>query len=949
MRNSGRVGSLTSGGGGAEAFARWIYRSAAALAWVFLLLFLLSPPVAFGADTAPDSLAESSAAPPKTVLIVYSFHEEMPWQNLVRQGLTESLAAMDAPLTVLEESLDAGRFPGPDHTRSFAEYLTRKYADRVIDVVVTESEPAAELLAGNPGLFDGVPHLYVNPSQSVAERVQHGLEGSVLSVRQDIIASFRAMLDVSGARRVAVVGETATPLVRQTVQELRDTYPSTGRGVRVSYLLDLPMADLLRRVRELPSDSAVFYVLIFQDGAGQRFIPFDAVREISAQARVPVFSHWDSLLGSGIVGGYMLSGTQVGRLAARDIGLLLSGRTPASQFKTPRAAFAHMYDWRALTRTGLDMDRLPPGNDIQYREPTFWSEYRYEAIAAGLLFLTLSALIAMLVFALAQRRRALAALEQQRSLLEERVEVRTAELTQAEARLSEAQRIAHIGNWDWHIDVNTLWWSDEIYRIFGVEPQAFPATYDAFLAHVHPDDRDRVQKGVEDALSQTRPYNVTHRIVTPDGVEKYVHEFGEVTRNETGAPVRMIGTVQDITEQVCAEQQMVEAKEAAEKASQAKSEFLASMSHELRTPLNAILGFGQMLQIDKATPLSEKQHDYVRSILDGGDHLLELVNQILDLAKIEAHQAPLSLEAVSANEVVAECIAFTAPIGQSRGIQVFDHFSGGHTVELKTDRLRFKQALLNLLSNAVKYNVDGGNVDVYGRETESGFLRISVVDTGIGIAKEDFGNVFQMFHRLGDDPMVAREGTGIGLVVSKLLIERMAGRIGFDSEKGVGTTFWFELPLASNTQAIIWGDTLRIGIGAIDDDHRQIIESINKLTYRTIDDKDIDEVMDGLLDYAHNHFLREEAVMEACGYPDLENHRAFHADFGLQIDDLAKRWRETHDLAMLDRFREFLSVLWIDHILREDVKIAGYTEGKKRQIDDALRALESENGAPPHS
>jgi signal transduction histidine kinase len=254
-------------------------------------------------------------------------------------------------------------------------------------------------------------------------------------------------------------------------------------------------------------------------------------------------------------------------------------------------------------------------------------------------------------------------------------------------------------------------------------------------------------------------------------------------------------TMLDVTELKNAERELRRAKDGAETANRAKSEFLASMSHDLRTPLNAVLGFAQMLQLETSAPLTEAQRAQVDHIIVGGTHLMELINDILDLAKIEAEQLDLVMETVDAAAVVAECISLSAPLARAEKVSIENRFSGRGEVWLNTDPVRFTQVLLNLLSNAVKYNKAGGKVSVDGEVRANGTLRLEITDTGIGISEADRPRIFQMFQRFGTSATLAREGTGIGLSVSKLLVERMGGSIGFESETGVGSTFWIELPL----------------------------------------------------------------------------------------------------------------------------------------------------------
>ncbi|HEY9081194.1 MHYT domain-containing protein [Magnetovibrio sp.] len=236
-----------------------------------------------------------------------------------------------------------------------------------------------------------------------------------------------------------------------------------------------------------------------------------------------------------------------------------------------------------------------------------------------------------------------------------------------------------------------------------------------------------------------------------------------------------------------------QAKEDAEAANHAKSEFLSSMSHELRTPLNAILGFGQLLDYNPKEPLTPAQKDSVKQIMSGGQHLLNLINDVLDLAKIEAGKVQLSIENVSVKTVLNECLSLTQTLADKRGIRQIVGEGFQTNKDIRVDHTRFKQSLLNLMSNAVKYNKENGSVTLDCHETLDGMLHISVTDTGEGIPEEKYEELFKPFNRL-DAENTEIEGTGIGLTITKQLIERMDGHIGVVSEVGQGSTFWLELP-----------------------------------------------------------------------------------------------------------------------------------------------------------
>ncbi len=499
------------------------------------------------------------------------------------------------------------------------------------------------------------------------------------------------------------------------------------------------------------------------------------------------------------------------------------------------------------------------------------------------------------------------------------------EISKSEARLKTAQHIAHVGSFEWYPDSSELLWSDEHYRLLGLEPRSVTPSLELFQQSIHPDDLLKMQTAHQQAVAGGGNYDCEHRIIWPDGSVHYVHGRGEVIFDANRRAIRMSGTLQDISDSKRAEESLIaakkqadeavrmlftvldtipvrifwkdrnlnylgcnllfakdagktspqeligkddfamswhksaelyrnddgkiierglpklnyeeaqiradgttmwlrtskvplrttegevfgvlgtyeditsrkniersliEARDDAERANQAKSEFLSNMSHELRTPLNAVLGFAQIMQCDNALPIEHKQH--LEEIIKAGKHLLLLINDILDLAKVESGRIDLSIEPVEAGPVIEECVSMVSTLAQKRGIQI-SSTDELHLV-IRADRARLKQALLNLLTNAIKYNHEGGRVKLEVQPSGGDRVRIRITDTGIGIAPERINELFRPFNRLGFENS-GIEGTGIGLSITRRIIETMGGSIAVESEIGVGSSFWLELPV----------------------------------------------------------------------------------------------------------------------------------------------------------
>jgi PAS domain S-box-containing protein len=350
-----------------------------------------------------------------------------------------------------------------------------------------------------------------------------------------------------------------------------------------------------------------------------------------------------------------------------------------------------------------------------------------------------------------------------------------------------------LGVWEWTPDEHRSVWNDQMYRLFGTTRSDFEQRI--WLDVVHPDDRAAAERAVNAAVLAGDTLQLEFRVLWADGSTHWLATRAGIQRDAQGRALQLLGVTWDITERKLAEAAL-NAKEAAERASQAKTEFLSRMSHELRTPLNAILGFTQILEIDRSQPLSAVQQDRVDHIKQAGWHLLALINEILDLSRIEAGATALSMSVLPTRDVVEEALKLVKTDAARRNLELSLVQQLDAPASVWADRTRLKQVLLNLLSNAVKYNRDGGSITVELRIDAQGAAVIAVRDTGPGLAPAQLARLFEPFNRLGLEGAPI-EGTGIGLTIAKKLVEQMGGSIAVVSEPGIGSEFSVTLQSAS--------------------------------------------------------------------------------------------------------------------------------------------------------
>jgi PAS domain S-box-containing protein len=371
-----------------------------------------------------------------------------------------------------------------------------------------------------------------------------------------------------------------------------------------------------------------------------------------------------------------------------------------------------------------------------------------------------------------------------------------AALHDREQRLTLAMSAGQLGSWEYELATGKVIWSPTLERIHGLEPGTFGGTFDDYKSDIHPDDVDYVLGTIARSSHGDAPHRLEYRIIWPSGEVRWLDASGQLFKDAEGNPVRMLGVCSDVTERKTAESLVQRAREDAERANRAKSEFLAAMSHELRTPLNAIGGYLDLLDLEIHGPVTDAQRAAFGSIKRNQAHLLAVINDLLNFAQLDAGKFRYNLERCNVGECLREMRSVLEPHAQARGITFSMDITCSDTFVV-VDQDRLCQIMLNLVNNAAKFTEPGGSIRV-GCNADADVVAIEVSDTGCGIAPEKLDTIFDPFvqiDRMNSRP--AEKGVGLGLAISRDLAVGMGGTLTADSELGVGSTFLLLLPLAS--------------------------------------------------------------------------------------------------------------------------------------------------------
>ncbi len=346
------------------------------------------------------------------------------------------------------------------------------------------------------------------------------------------------------------------------------------------------------------------------------------------------------------------------------------------------------------------------------------------------------------------------------------------------------------GIWDWDISSDDVRFDNFCREMLGYSEQELPNIFESWIEIVHPEERERASSAIRDEVTGDRPFDFTVRMKHRDGHYRWYRARARTTRSADGRAIRMLGTITDVDDLQLATQKALAASEA-------KSAFLANMSHEIRTPMNAVMG---MLQMLGQSDVNEEQSEWVKIAYGSAESLMNVLNDILDLSRLEASKVDVEIADVDPTSILTEVRQFFAPLAAQKGIDLLVGDGGKVPLTVRGDSNRLRQILNNFLSNAIKFTADG-SVTISAVPTPNGRVRLSVADTGPGIPDDVRQRLFRRFEQ--GDNSVTREfgGSGLGLAICKGLAERMNATLGVESELGRGSTFWIDLPVSAARNA----------------------------------------------------------------------------------------------------------------------------------------------------
>ncbi len=699
---------------------------------------------------------EAQARPTRRVLILNETGTSYPAINTIDQGIRAGL--QDAPyrLEFYREYMETVLFPDPETQQEFRAFYLRKYQNRKPDVIITVGpSPLQFMLETHERAFAGVPVIFCLPYGPSPGTLT--LDGGITGVAN--VVEPAATLEVAlrlkpETKHVIIVGGTST-LDRQTRSMVQQGLRSYAGRLDISYLTDLTMPALLKRLRHVPSDAIILFSGITQDAAGTPFLGSESAPAVTAAASAPVFVLTDSFLGHGEVGGKLFTRFEQGQVTGNMSLRVLNGEKP-QDIPVVNGVTQYMFDWRALKRWGMKESNLPPGSIVLNRQPTVWDLYQWYIIG-GIVLLLLQTL---LIFGLLRQRA-------KRRMTE-------SELKLSNDRLRHAVEAGKCVGWDWDVKTGRDCWFGDLHTMFGIQSDTHYGHVEEFRRRIYPEDQELVWKAAIDARESREPFIAEFRVLRLDGTVRWVTERGQFYYAPNGDAVRMLGMAVDITERKLAEESLADV---GRKLIEAHEEERTWIARELHDDINQKMA---LLAIE----LDRWNQQLPPSAVEFHDHIHHASQRLSDIAAdIQALSHRLHSSKLEYLGIVAAVKSFCKELSEQQKVEIdFSHTDMPRSVPKEISLCLFR-VLQETLQNAVKHSgTRHFKVELHGAEGE---IQLTVSDSGVGF-----------------DPQDAMYRRGLGLISMRERIQLVSGQFSIKSHPGSGTTIHARVPFSSSSDSV---------------------------------------------------------------------------------------------------------------------------------------------------
>lgn len=743
--------------------------SAAWTVFTFLICFL-----------APPTWANNTG-----ILFLSSYHPSFNSFDQQIQGIREGLEAggVDLSVTKLDiEFMDTKRFPDDANLASFHARLTHKIErlgppeilivgdDNALHYALREQD---RLFAGSTIIFLGVNNKALAQAQNHNPRVTGVVESPSLD---ENIALAESLLGPGGS--IAVITDNShTGQVNLENLQRTDRFIISPELFRFLSLETLTFSDLETALKGLNENSIVLLLGAYRDATGHVLSIDDAASLLQTHSNVPFIHPWASTLGKGSMGGMVISHVAQGREAGRMVSLVLDGVSPAALPVVESSPNVFRFDFAVMKRFHITEEQLPTDATFINKPVSIFLRYQ-NMIFLGVIFIAgQSIAIILLIYVNIQKKK---------------VESALADNEQRFRAFAESS-----SDWMWEMDrdLRLVYLSDRFEDITGIDVNSVLGMTRWEITNADT-SAQMWQQHIHD-LKMHRPFrDFVHSVKAVGGDYIWVRTNGAPVFDPNGDFQGYRGTATNITAHRLAEELRDQALADAERASQAKTDFLATMSHEFRTPLNAILGFSEVLREQMFGPLGSSSYQgYAADIHQSGRHMLALINEILDFSAVEAGKRELSIETIILEDLFEDCRRNIASMADENHVKLIVNAPERSAYPLVADRRAIFQILLNLLSNAVKFTDEGGTVTLSAdRDEGEKCWRFEVIDTGIGIPEDQLPQITEPFQQAQNNAHVATTGHGLGLAIVNALVRAHGGNLSIRSKQNKGTNVTFFLP-----------------------------------------------------------------------------------------------------------------------------------------------------------